>query len=208
MINKDLSITYDKAINGFEVQGYKILDSSFDLAKSYAKPGRSIKQNATSLINWQCTKAGSCGFATSLGGFASMAVGVPANITSVLYIQLRMVAAIAVMAGHNPHDDQVQTFAYVCLLGNTASDVLKEAGIVTVEKFTLNYVKKKITGKMLTKINQAVGFRLVTKAGTKGVINLTKALPIVGGIFGAGFDIATTKSIGAAAKKIFIDGKI
>ena len=28
MISKALSIAYDKAINGFEVQGFKILDSS------------------------------------------------------------------------------------------------------------------------------------------------------------------------------------
>ena len=208
MISKALSVAYDKAINGFEVQGFKILDSSFDLARDYSNPERPVKKNATSLINWQCTKAGVSGFATSLGGFASMAVGVPANITSVLYIQLRMIVAIAIMAGYDPHNDKVQTFAYACLLGNSAGDVLKEAGVVITEKLTLNYIKKTVTGKMLTKINQAVGFKLVTKAGSKGVINLTKAIPVVGGIFGAGFDVITTKGIGAAAKKMFIDGKV
>ena len=72
----------------------------------------------------------------------------------------------------------------------------------------MNYIKKAVTGKMLTKINQAVGFRLITKAGSKGVINLTKAIPVVGGVFGAGFDVITTRGIGAAAKKMFIDGKV
>jgi hypothetical protein len=51
MIRKALSIAYDKAINGFEVQGFKILDSSFDLAKDYSNPDRPVKKNATSLIN-------------------------------------------------------------------------------------------------------------------------------------------------------------
>lgn len=42
----------------------------------------------------------------------------------------------------------------------------------------------------------------------KGVLNMTKMIPVVGAVFGAGFDIFTTKTIGATAKKIFIDGKV
>ena len=61
---------------------------------------------------------------------------------------------------------------------------------------------------MTTKINQNVGFRLITMAGSKGVLNMTKMIPVVGAVFGAGFDIFTTKTIGATAKKIFIDGKV
>lgn len=151
MISKALSVAYDKAINGFEVQGFKILDSSFDLARDYSNPNRSVKQNATSLINWQCTKAGVSGFATSLGGFASMAVGIPANVTSVLYIQLRMIVAIAIMAGYDPHNDKIQTFAYACLLGNSVGNVLKEVGMEVTEKFTSNYIKKMSQGKCLRK---------------------------------------------------------
>lgn len=207
MVRKALSVAYDKAINGFEVQGFKILDSSFDLARDYSNPDRPVKKNATSLINWQCTKAGVSGFATSLGGFASMAVGVPANITSVLYIQLRMIVAIAIMAGYDPHNDKVQTFAYACLMGSSAGDVIKEVGIKITDKITLKYIDK-IPGEALKKISKAIVPRLVTKAGNKGIINLTKAAPIIGGIFGAGFDVFTTKGIGAAAKKIFIDGKV
>jgi hypothetical protein len=44
MISKALSVAYDKAINGFEVQGFKILDSSFDLARDYSNPDRSVKK--------------------------------------------------------------------------------------------------------------------------------------------------------------------
>lgn len=57
---------------------------------------------------------------------------------------------------------------------------------------------------MLQKINKLVGFRFITKAGEKGVVNLTKCLPVVGGIVGGGFDIATTKIIANNAYKLFI----
>ena len=208
MMGKALQVAYDKAISGFEVKGVKILDSAYDLAESYANPEKSVKQNATSLVNWQCSKAGASGFATSFGGFATMAVGIPANVTSVLYVQLRMVAAIAIMAGYDPRQDQVQTLTYACLLGSAAGDVIKDAGVKIAEKLTENYIKKNITRAMTTKINQSVGFRLITKAGSKGILNMTKMIPVVGAVFGAGFDIVTTKSIGATAKKVFIDGKV
>ncbi len=209
MMSKALQVAYEKAIGGFEVKGVKILDSAYDLAQSYANPEKTVKQNATSLVNWQCSKAGASGFATSFGGFATMAVGVPANITSVLYVQLRMVAAIAIMAGYDPRQDQVQTFAYTCLLGSAAGEVIKkEVGVKIAERLSENFIKKNISRAMTTKINQRVGFRLITKAGSKGVLNMTKMIPVVGAVFGAGFDIVTTKNIGAMAKKIFIDGKV
>jgi hypothetical protein len=37
---------------------------------------------------------------------------------------------------------------------------------------------------VITKINQKVGFRLLTKFGSKGVINLGKMVPLTGGIIG------------------------
>jgi uncharacterized protein YebE (UPF0316 family) len=137
-----------------------------------------------------------------------MPVGIPANVTSVLYIQLRMIVAIAIMAGYDPHNDKVQTFAYACLLGNSAGDVLKEVGMKISERITLDYIKKNISGKTLQKINYAVVPRLITKACSKGIINLTKAAPLISGIFGASFDAVITKGIGTAAKKMFIDGKV
>ena len=41
---------------------------------------------------------------------------------------------------------------------------------------------KEISGETIKSINKAVGFRLVTKLGEKGVVNLGKAVPLVGGL--------------------------
>jgi len=68
---------------------------------------------------------------------------------------------------------------------------------------TMSFIQKNVTGATLTKINQAVGFRLLTKFGQTGVINLGKAEPIVGGIIAATFDAVTTNTIGNVAKKLF-----
>lgn len=54
-----------------------------------------------------------------------MIATLPANITSVMYVQLRMCCAIAKMAGYDIHSDQVQTLIYACLTGSAISDILK-----------------------------------------------------------------------------------
>lgn len=59
--------------------------------------------------------------------------------------------------------------------------------------------------KQVVAINQKVGFRLLTKFGQKGAINLGKAVPLVGGIIGGAFDTVTTDIIGKIAKKTFIN---
>ena len=56
---------------------------------------------------------------------------------------------------------------------------------------------------LLVKINEMVGFRLLTKAGEKGIINLTKIVPVVGGVIGGGVDAITCRIVGKAAKRAF-----
>jgi uncharacterized tellurite resistance protein B-like protein len=65
-------------------------------------------------------------------------------------------------------------------------------------------IKRYVTGAALTKINRAVGFRLVTKFGTKGVVNLGKAIPLVGGVIGGSIDALSTNKIGNVARDCFV----
>lgn len=81
---------------------------------------------------------------------------------------------------------------------------MKQTGIVVGNKMLLGVVKK-IPGKTLTKINQAVGFRMVTKFGTKGAINLGKAVPVSGAFVGGTFDTVTTRTIAKLATKTFTE---
>ena len=163
----------------------------------------SRRDQANSLIRWQNTKAGTSGFLTGLGGLITMPVTVPANISSVMYVQIRMIAAIAHMGGHNLDDDRVKSLVYACLTGNAAKDILKDIGIVVGRKITENAIKN-ISGKTISAINQKVGFRLLTKFGETGVVNAGKAVPLIGGFVGATFDSVATNTIGNIARDTFI----
>ena len=145
------------------------------------------------------------GVVTGFGGFITMPVAIPANVGSVIYVQMRMIACVAYMADYELDSDQTQTFIYACLAGVAVNGLLKQAGIKIGVKFT-NGLIKKIPGKVLTKINQKVGFRFITKFGTKGIVNLGKLLPGVGAIVGGGLDLVETKIIAERAYKWFFEG--
>lgn len=197
-IMKVLDWSYDKAING--VKG---LDSSIDLAESYTKNDDNLYDQVNSLIRWQNAKAGTSGFVTGLGGLLTLPVSIPANIASVIFVQIRMIAAIAHMAGYDLKDDQIKTMVYACLTGNAAKEILKEVGIEIGAKLAVSAIKG-ISGKTIAAINQKVGFKLLTKFGEKGVINLGKAVPILGGVIGGTVDSYTTNTVGNIARNAFV----
>ena len=74
------------------------------------------------------------------------------------------------------------------------------------EKIAVKCINK-IPGKVLTKINQKIGFRFITKFGEKGIINMGKLVPGVGGLISGGFDFADTRIIAKRAYKQFILGQ-
>ena len=198
MIMQSLDWAYDKAVNG--VKG-------LDSAEDYLTQDGSLLDQINALIRWQNAKAGTSGFVTGLGGFLTIPITLPVNITSVLYLQLRMIAAIAIMCGYDVKNDKVKTLAYSCLVATSSVEIVKNLGIKIGEKVAVSALKK-IPGTLFVKINQAVGFRLLTKFGEKGVLNIVKGIPLLGGIIGATFDILSTNTVGNIARDLFIGNTI
>lgn len=199
---KILDTIYSKALDGIP----QVSQSVDDLVNDYLKKYTSTENAARALVKNQVLKCGTSGFITGLGGLITLPVAIPANISSVLYVQMRMIAALAKMGGYDIRSDQVQTMVYICLTGQAVTDVLKDVGIKIGEK-TLEAAIKKIPGSVLTKINQRIGFRLITKFGEKGAINLGKLVPVVGGVIGGSVDAASTIGISKSAYNVFIKTK-
>lgn len=197
VIMNALDWAYDKAING--VPG---LDSAEELARGYINKSGSLEGRVNSLIRWQNAKCATSGFITNLGGLLTLPVAIPANMASVMYVQVRMIAAIAYMGGYNIRDDKVKTLVYVCLCGSAAGDILKDVGIKIGAKLTEQAIRQ-ISGQVIININKAVGFRLLTKFGEKGIINLGKCIPFFGGLLGGTCDAIATNTIGNVARNAF-----
>ena len=193
-----LDVCYDKAL-----QGVLTVEKSIEeLAEDYLAKTNSREKAIDKLIGYQIVLCGTNGFITGLGGLLVLPVAISANVAGVIYVQLRMIAAIAHINGYDIYSDQVRTIAYACLTGSSAANILKNVGIKISEKMAVNALKK-VPGAILIKINQQVGFRLVTKFGQKGLVNVIKMMPLVGGVVGGVFDTGMTLTIGNIAKKVF-----
>ena len=197
-IMKVLNNCYEKALNGVP----KVSPSIEEFAKNYLDKETNNNKAAKAMIKNQVVKCTTSGFLTGFGGIITLPVTIPANVGSVLYVQMRMIACIAYLAGYDLKSDQVQTLVYACLAGVAVTDVIKQAGIKFGIKLT-NATIKKIPGKALIKINQKVGFRFITKAGTTGIINLSRVVPVVGAVAGGEIDYFETKAIANRAYKWF-----
>ena len=193
-----LDVCYDKALQGV-LPGEKSIE---ELAEDYLYKSSSKKKAIDDLIGYQTLLCGTNGFITGLGGLLVLPVTIPTNVAGVIYVQLRMIAAIAHINGYDIYSDQVRTIAYTCLTGSSAANILKNMGIKISEKMAVNALKR-VPGAILIKINQQVGFRLVTKFGQKGLVNVIKMMPLVGGVVGGVFDTGMTLTIGNIAKKVF-----
>ena len=205
MKQQDMMNNLDK-IYGLVVDGIPhVAEPVTQLADKYVRKSRSVDEAAVKLINAQIAKSTASGFVTGLGGILTIPVSLPANLATVLYFQLRMIAGVAYMAGYDVHSPQVRSLAYVCLAGLTMEQLLKNTGIKVGTRITKS-VGSKLPGKLTASINQKVGYRLFTKFGNRSALSVGKAVPILGGVISGGIDMLETQMIAERAYNMFIGG--
>ena len=185
-------------------EGIGPMSSSTELAEEY-RIDQSYTDNdarVRALIRWETTKNFTSGFVTGLGGLLTLPIAIPAALGASYLILARMVAAIAVIYGHDLREDRVRTMVLLAIVGDAVEEVLKRAGIQVGRKLTEKAIHQ-ISGKALIEINKRIGFRLVTKAGERGVVNLMKVVPVAGGVVGGSFDAVMCRQVGRVAMKLF-----
>ncbi len=196
-IGKMLDGIYELALNG--LPGQSTVD---EVAAEYLATPGTLHEQTRRYVGWQILKCSGSGFVTGLGGLLTLPVAIPADLAANWYVQMRMVAVIAVMHGHNVREDRVRTLVYLSLIGDAVNEVLREVGIQLGMRLGEQLIGK-ISGQTIRAINKAVGTRLVTKFGEKGLINLGKAVPFLGALVGAGFDGFACWAIAKAAMSVF-----
>jgi hypothetical protein len=196
-IQKTLQWIADAGINGFG-----ILPSAEQVAQDHSSKAASVEDAINSIIAWRTAYAAGTGFISGLGGIAVMPITIPASLAASYALAANTAAAIAYLRGYDICSEQVRTMILLSLIGEAAEEILKSTGIVIGTKLCQNLIKQ-IPGKVLIEINKKIGFRLITKAGEKGAVNLMKMVPLVGGVVGGTFDSIFVNSCGKTAKKLF-----
>ncbi len=178
------------------------LKSARELAGDYRQRAsrEGLSQAIEALIEDQARWNASTGFVTGVGGFAFLPFQLPAAITATWVIQTRMVAAIAALYGFDLEHEAVRTQILLTLIGEEAGELLKQVGVKLSQQIAQAQLRR-LPASALVAINRAVGFRLVTKFGQRGVVNLHKAIPVLGGVVGGGIDYLMTKQLGGYADR-------
>lgn len=208
MANESKALALVKSILNQGINGVPpILPSATAFADSFMDydcwKNINCKENVVrKMIKRRCFENFLTGTVTSLGGVITLPVNIIASLGASWVIQANLAAAIAYVYEHDLRDDHIRTAVLLSILGDSAAQVLKKAGVKITEKALYKAISK-IPGKVLIEINKKVGFRLLTKAGEKGVINLVRGIPIAGAIVGGTVDAVICNQVGKMANKLF-----
>lgn len=176
--------------------------SCYDLATEFQRSGRPVGECVSGFIDWQTAKAGAGGFMLGLPGIVTAAVSVPADLTMTTYIQLRMIAVIALLRGWDVRAHGLKTAAYLALLGSGAGPFLKQLGLPSKGE-PAPQLFATMPAPLLEKINGIIAGKLLVSAAKTGTIGMVKFVPVVGGLVNGALDGMATRSIGKQADLLF-----
>ena len=159
-VMKLLDALYSKAVDGLGKVSPPIEQFAFD----YVSKSGDVKEAAKKMIKAQIAKCTTSGIVAGFGGLIILPIAIPANISSVMYVQMRMIACLAYMAGYDLKSDQVQTLVYACLAGIGVAGIAKNFGINFGKKIAVAAVKK-IPGEVIAKINPQIAITSWTRRG-------------------------------------------
>jgi hypothetical protein len=169
-------------------------------ARHLQRHGGSVEDAIDSLVAHHVRLASAQGFVTNLGGVAALPVAIPANLTGVAVVQVRMVAAIAHLRGYDVNDLRVRTALVMCLLGG--EEVARRIGNGSLPTSPMAVATAPVFDATLDhQVAEAVLADLMNRIGGKNLaLVVTRRVPLLGGGVGAVVDAVATRQIGAYAK--------
>ena len=185
------------------IDGLGPLKSARELAELSRRDSRTPEGAVKKVIRSHVVKGGIGGFVTSVGGFVTMPVALPANVVEFYVGATRMVAAIATLRGYDVDDPQVRTAVLLTLVGSDADEVLKKAGLTGGTGKMVGLVGQQLPPAALLILNKAIAFRLLRGFGEKAFSRLGRGIPLAGGVVGSGLDVWMMKRIADHALEEF-----
>lgn len=188
-----LSLPLDKLYQLCLTGGYGLI-SAYELASQHKIRYPFHSDSLDKLIKQEANKVATMGFLTGLGGLISLPITLPASAIGALFIQMRLVATIAILQGHDIYDKRIQLLMYfsLCVM----------SGKSELQRFCLKTLMKQ-SNEIIQQISLSVTKQLIVILSTKNSLKLVKVIPLVSGMTGAIIDRIITYRIGQFAKHQF-----
>jgi hypothetical protein len=171
--------------------------------KALSAENGDVERAIARIVRTHAATAAGGGFVTGLGGFVTMPVALPANLFEFYVTATRMAGAIAVLRGYDLTSTEIRTAVLLTLVGSKSHDILTRAGVaVALPSGRLaGLALSRLPASAVMVINKAVGFRLLRGLVEKSVARLGRAIPVVGGVIGAGLDAWMMRRIADHARR-------
>lgn len=184
------------------IAGTGPFDSAVTVAtEALQEAGGDVDRAVGDLISSHTRLAGAQGFVTNIGGLVTMAVSIPANVTGLVMVQLRLHAAIAHLHGLDLAAPGVRAALLVTLLGHDATEKLVRS------KDLPGNARWLASGGQAgpdtsQRVAAEVAAALVGALGGKQLATMVgKRVPVFGGLVGAATDARATKRLGRDAAR-------
>lgn len=185
------------------IDGKGRFDSADQIAADALRKHPNPEEAVDAIVSSHLKLAAAGGFVTSLGGFITLPVALPANVLGFYLLATRMTAAVAKVRGYDLNQQQIRSAVLLTLVGADADDLLAKAGMVAPTGRLSNLAAQRLPGPALMVLNKAIGFRMLSTAGRKTFSRFGRNVPIVGGIVGGGMDLWLIKRIAENARREF-----
>ena len=184
--------------------GVSPLATADSLVQSYRddKSYEHDEERVDALIRWETGKSFTAGFITHLGGLLTLPVSLPASVAVTWLLQARLAASVAKLRGYDIEDPRVQALILASLTGSVAPQSLRAFGVRAGE-WAANHVVQKVSEKTLARVNQRIGFHLLTTAGQRGLMQVGRFVPVAGAAIGGAIDAYGSRKVAKAAKELF-----
>lgn len=169
------------------MDGMGPLDSVAEVVRDARKDQPDAEKAIDDICRSHIKMAATGGFVTGVGGLLTMPVALPANIVEFYVLATRMVSSLATIRGYDLARPEVRTAVLLTLVGADSDDLLRKAGVTGGGRLA-QVALQRLPKAAVMVINKGVGFRLATKLGAKTLGRLGRAVPVAGGVIGAGVD--------------------
>lgn len=189
------------ALDGY----YKLPGAKQAAAAAIDKHG-ATERAIDSLVKQHLAMAGAQGFLTNLGGFETMLLTMPANVTGLAMVEARMVAGIAHLRGYDIDDPRVRSAVIMCLIGSKdIRDLVRRGELpAPMAVATAPIHDEALEQEIMNKVAQTM---IANATGRRMAVVATKRIPLVGGGVGAAADGWSTWGIAQYAKSQFVSRK-
>lgn len=177
---------YNKVVSGLPVLG-----TPAEVAGRYLRSSATIAQDSDRLIAFYTRIGGATGFALGLPGFLALPITLPADIVGTSALQLHMAAALAFMADRNLRDPDTRDECIACVLQK-------------IDAPGKNTEDEEVANRLVVKLAERATRFAVEQATRVVGRRVTRRLPVLGGVLGAGTDAYVTRHIGRCAKETFL----